>query len=448
MSLPQGTDPAKAGISFSSDTADVLPLDARADGAPGAIVTIASGASAVDISAYSALPPPYANATLELAPPLPDGSPFSAIAAAVGPHLIDVGWTQVGAEARATQFKIYRRRADAVSGELVGVVSPSGRTWHDTTVSASTTYAYTVIATESNGSASASTDVVSTPPAMQSSSIAAISGKGMFLYFVPDAADPNSYAKYDPDTVIARARAAGISHIEVRMARGTFFEGATSDARAWLDSFIDKATAAGITLIAWQVPRRATTDDAAQAVAIAQYRTAAGNGFSGLSLDIEDGENYMGLGADAKERMVDQIQMVRAAVGPAYLLVATVMSPKLTHWTNQRYPYARIAPYASVLQPMEYWHHFSSSSHHDYTQDEVTSACADSVSLTRDLAGRDVPINVAGQSDDLGTTGPPSSDEIGWCLTGSKAAGAVGQTFFDWRGTGDDAWAAIAGFQW
>jgi hypothetical protein len=146
--------------------------------------------------------------------------------------------------------------------------------------------------------------------------------------------------------------------------------------------------------------------------------------------------------------MVDHIEMVRQAVGPDYLIVATVMSPKLTHWTNQRYPYGRIAPFASVLQPMEYWHHFYSASNHAYTQAEVTSACADSVALTRDLAGRNLPVNVAGQSDDLGTTGPPSPDEIAWCLNGSKSAGAIGETFFDWRGTNDDNWAAIAGFSW
>jgi hypothetical protein len=97
---------------------------------------------------------------------------------------------------------------------------------------------------------------------------------------------------------------------------------------------------------------------------------------------------------------------------------------------------------------MEYWHHFYSASNHAYTQAEVTSACADSVALTRDLAGRNLPVNVAGQSDDLGTTGPPSPDEIAWCLNGSKSAGAIGETFFDWRGTNDDNWAAIAGFSW
>jgi hypothetical protein len=447
MQLPAGYDAAKAEVGFSSDAGDVLPLDGHALGAPGAIVTIAAGGQPVVVSA-SAVSPQEPEASIELPAPPADPATFGAVAETVGPHLIDVGWTPLPATAGVIEYKIYRRQAGERPGELIGVVSPTGHTWHDASVAPTTAYTYTVLAALSEGSVTASSGFIATPPDMQSTSIDAISGKGMFLYFVPDATDPNGYPNYDPDAVVAKAQSAGISHIELRLARGTFFEGSNPAARTWLDSFIDKADAAGIALIAWQVPRRATTDDAAQAVSIARYRTAAGNGFAGLALDIEDGENYMGAGDVARQRMVDEIQTVRQAVGPDYLVVATVMSPALTHWTNARYPYDRIAPYASVLQPMEYWHHFYRSTQHEYTQDEVTAACADSVSLTRGLAGRAVPINVAGQSDDLGATGPPSADEVGWCLSGSKAAGAVGQTFFDWRGTGDDVWSAIAGFRW
>jgi len=447
LAVPAGTDPKKLNITFSSDTADVLPLDPNATLAPGAIVTTGWASHAVTIVANSTDPAVGSQSLVIPAPPL-DPTAFAAVAQAVGPHLIDVGWMPLDPSSNVLDYKIYRRAAGARHGSLVASVSPTGRMWHDDSVAPSTSYKYTVVASRDGGSLVASTRFVSTPGAMTSSTIDAISGKGMFLYFTPGMADENGYGKYDPNGIVAKAVSSGISHIEVRMARGTFFEGSNAAARAWLDTLIDKAAASGIKLIAWQVPRRASSADAAAAVAAARYETAAGNGFAGLSLDIEDGDNYMGLGETAKQRMVDYIQTVRQAVGPDFLLVATVMSPALTHWTNARYPFARIAPFASVMQPMEYWHHFYSSSHHAYTQDEVTSACADSVSLTRQAAGRDIPINVAGQSDDLGTTGPPSPDEIGWCLAASKNAGAIGQTFFDWRGTNDDNWTAIAGFAW
>ena len=447
LAVPAAVDPKKLDLQWTSDQGDVLALDANASNAPGAIVTIADISSDVGVAVTDA------NAligrqAITISKPVIGPLSFQAVARAVGPHLVAVGWTPLVAGIGVSEYKIYRRQPGAVHGLLVANVSPSGRSWQDTSVAPNATYGYSVIASTSDGGAKAWTGAVQTPPALQGSSFDAVSGKGMFLYFVPIASDANSYTKYDPDAVVARARASGISHIEIRMARGTFVENATPAVRAWLDALIDKAAGAGIKLIAWQVPRRSTAADAATAVAAAEYTTAAGNGFSGLALDIEDGDNYMGAGEEAKQRMVDQIEMVREALGPDYLIVATVMSPALTHWTNARYPFARIAPYASVMQPMEYWHHFYSSTGHAYTQDEVTSACADSVALTRQQAGRDIPINVAGQSDDLGATGPPAPAEIGWCLGAAKSAGAIGQTFFDWRGTNDDDWSAIAGFAW
>lgn len=442
--VPSGVDPSRVNIDWSSDGADVLPLDPNAPGAPGAIVTASEGAS-FTVEAASDI---AGSQSTTLSTPSGANTDFAATAQPVGANLVDVGWLRMPDAAGVTQYKIYRRREGRAHGVLVATVSPNGRTWHDDTVSPDTSYDYTVLGSAATAAYKASTGFVTTASQLPSSSLASISGKGMFLYFTPDASGENSYLKYDPSTVVAKAQASGISHIEVRMARGTFVEASTPAAQAWLNELIDQATAAGIKLIAWQVPRRSTTADAATAVAAAEYTTPAGNGFSGLSLDIEDGDNYTGNGEVAKERMVDQIALVRRAVGPDYLVVATVMSPALTHWTNARYPFAGIATYASVMQPMEYWHHFYSSTHHAYTQDEVSGACAASVTLTREQAQRDIPINVAGQSDDLGTTGRPSADEIGWCLAGAKNAGAIGQTFFDWRGTGDDGWAAIAGFAW
>jgi hypothetical protein len=446
LALPAGVDASNLEVDWSSDAADVLPLDPNAPGAPGAIVTASENAefSVVASSSNAAI----GRQSIALAAPSISNLQFSATAQPIGARLVDVGWMHLPDDGNVTEYKVYRRRAGAVHGQLLATISPAGRSWRDDSVSPASAYIYTVVASRPAYPYSASTGFVTTGTALTSTTLSAISGKGMFLYFTPDAGGENSYLKYDPAAVISRAQTSGISHIEVRMARGTFAEAATPASRAWLDELIDRASAAGIRLIAWQVPRRSTTADAAAAVAAAEYTTPSGNGFSGISLDIEDGDNYMGNGDIAKQRMVDQIALVREAVGPDYLVVATVMSPALTHWTNARYPFSGIATYASVMQPMEYWHHFYTSKHHSYTQDEVSGACADSVSLTRQQAGRDIPINVAGQSDDLGTTGRPSSDEIGWCLAGAKGAGAIGQTFFDWRGTGDDGWSAIADFAW
>jgi hypothetical protein len=434
----------RAHVTFDAPSAEVVELDPWIEQGPSAAI-LASGGQNVTVTA-SALEPAAGSATLTLPAPPNDLGTFASVAQPIGPHLVAIGWTPLDASAGVREYKIFRRESGADHDTLVGVVSPAGHSWRDARVAASSSYEYSVVADVADGSVTSRAAQVSTPGDMPDTSLAALSGKGMFLFFSPDTNDRNSYAQFDPDGVISRASRAGISEIELRLSRGTFFEAATPESNAWLNRLIDTAATAGIKLIAWSVPRRNTVEDVAQSVAMARYRTPAGNGFAGLALDLEPGDNYMGYGDIARARMGDYMEMTRAAVGPDYLLVATVMSPRLTGWTNDQYPYSRIARYASVMQPMEYWHHFRGA--HDYMQADVSGACADAVSMTRTLAGRNVPVNVAGQSSDLGLTGAPAPDELASCLGGAKAAGALGETFFAWQGTAADQWAAIEAYRW
>jgi len=434
----------QAAVDFETSSGESLDLDPWIYQTPAALVTTSSGA-AVTVTA-TATSPIGASATLELPPPPSALTAFASVARVVGPHMVAVGWTPLQPSAGVRQYDVYRREPDGSGQTLISVVSPSGHAWRDTHVSPGTSYQYSVVAQLPSAHAEARTDTVQTPEAMSVSSLDAISGKGMFLFFSPDTSDQNSYEQFDPESVIAQAQRAGVSEIELRLSRGTFFEAASPQAHEWLDSLIDTASGAGIKLVAWSVPRRNSADDVAQSIAMAMYRTPTGNGFAGLALDLEPGTQYMGYGEAARERMADYMEMTRQAVGPAYLLVATVISPRLTHWTNDEYPYSRIARYASAMQPMEYWHHYRGG--HDYARTDVSGQCADAVSLTRSLAGRDVPVNVAGQSADLGRTGAPSPEELHWCLGAAKSAGAIGEMFFNWRATTPDQWAAIEAYRW
>lgn len=415
---------------------------------PAALITLVES-RAVTVTAKP-VNPSNRTVTVQLAAPAADAAAFACVARAVGPRLVNVGWTPLDASVGVVAFKVYRRESHAAHGRLIASLTSNAHAYRDDGVWPERHYRYAVVALLSAGAPlHARSNAVELTSDMPVTSLDAISGKGMFLFFTPDAADPEQgYPSYDIGSVIQTATAAGIRNIELRMAYGSFFEASNPGARAWLDSFIDASAAAGIRLLAWEVPRRATTSDIEESIAIARYRTPAGNGFSGLALDIENGDDYMGDGDDAKQGMVDYIHEVRLAVGHAYLVVATIVSPRLTHWTNAQYPYARIAPYASVLQPMEYWHYFYSTSHHVYSEDGVTTAIAGAVALTKQLAGRNVPVNVAGQSDDLGGTGVPTPDEIGWSLAAAKHAGAIGEMFFDWAGTPPDRWPAIGAFPW
>jgi len=394
--------------------------------------------------------PQNRTATLQLAAPPDDVASFACIAQSIGPHLVNVGWTPLNDSAAVTAFKVYRRESHAAVGHLVASLSANAHAYHDGDVWPGHTYRYAVIAlSATSGPLHVLSNAVETARDMPLTSLASISGKGMFLFFTPDEADPeHGYPAYDINAVMKKAVKAGIRNIELRLAYGSFFEASNPGARAWLDRFIDACANTHIRLLAWEVPRRAASPEIAEAIAIARYRTPAHHGFSGSALDIENGDDYMGDGVAAKQGMVDFIHQVRQAAGPGYLVIATVISPRLTHWTNAQYPYARIAPYASVLQPMEYWHYFYETSHHVYAKAGVKSAVTGAVTLTKQLAGRDVPVNVAGQSDDLGGTGVPSPDEIGWSLAAAKHAGAIGEMFFDWRGTPDNRWPTIGAFAW
>ena len=429
------------GATFSASTGQLIELEPSAVASDEATVTIGwARPVTVDISAQGQ--------TLVKTLPAPDAGAeaFDVAARAVGPHLVNVGWTPLGDSVGVSQYEVFRSTGEGDRPELVATLPANKHAYHDVDVDPDSRYRYSIAAETSEDSIQASAPTVQTPDALPVASARVVSGKGMFLYFSSLLSDPRNFRRYDPDHVIAEAQHAGIHVIELRMARGACTMAQTDAAHAWLDDLVDDAAAAGIKLLAWTVPRRDTTQDLAETIAAAEYRTPAGNGFDGVALDLETGANYMGDGAKARERMVQYIHDVRAAAGPQYLIVATVASPSIGDQTA--YPYAAIARYADVLQPMEYWHYFDEAAHHEYGRGEVASAATDAVTQTRELAGRDIPVNVAGQSVALEGTDAPSGREISWSLDASKSGGAIGETFFDWAGTGPDAWAAIQAFDW
>ena len=430
------------GAQFDTSTGQVIALERSPLDSDGAVVTIGwSRPVSVSISAGGQ------NRSVDL--PAPDDSldAFAATASAVGPHLVNIGWTPLSADSDVVDYKVYRTESDG-EPQLAAQLSASRHSWSDTDVSSGADYSYDVVADTSSGAVEANTQTVRAPAELPATPASALAGKGMFLYFSSIAADERYYGRFHPEAVIAEAKKAGIRVIEVRMARGSCAMAQTPSSRAWLDRLIDSAAQSRINLVAWTVPRRVTTQDLEETLTAAAYRTPAGNGFMGVALDLETGERYMGDGDKAVAAMVRYIRMVREAAGPQYLIVATVASPEMGNHTNADYPYARIAAYADVLQPMEYWHYFEQSSHHEYARREVAGASAAAVARTRELAGRDIPVDVAGQSVALEGTGSPSGREIQWSLGGAKSAGGIGETFFDWAGTGPDAWAAIQAFDW
>jgi hypothetical protein len=156
----------------------------------------------------------------------------------------------------------------------------------------------------------------------------------------------------------------------------------------------------------------------------------------------------------AKEEMVKFAQTFRKATGPNYLISSIVFTPYKTGYTNDIYPYKDLAAVTDVLQPMVFWHHFYESAHHVYTSAYVKAEVANAITMLKQLAGKDIPVNVIGQSISLGSTGLPSAQEITYALQAAKTTLGLGLSFFAWSDalitdtTESPTATGIVNFQW
>jgi hypothetical protein len=266
----------------------------------------------------------------------------------------------------------------------------------------------------------------------------------MWLFFSCNPADANFIGKWNVGRMLQTASRAGIHSIAVRVSYGAYWE-IESTARPYVDALLDGAAKLKIPVLAWTVPREASYDDLVQNLKALQYRTRAGNHFTGLSLDLETGPDFMGDGPIAFGALVRAIYTLRRAFGPAYPLVATIIDPATVNWAPTDYPYAGIARYASVLQPMTYWRTWSRGI---TTPQKTAAIVCKSIRTVRVYAHTNVPINVGGQTTDLSPEGPTPPAEIRASLAASKRCGAIGETFFDWKGTSAAQWRAIGSIPW
>jgi hypothetical protein len=355
------------------------------------------------------------------------------VAEALGPHAIQLGWfpgTNDGT------IRVVRRSSDHANLDVLTTSS----SLRDGTVEPGRAYRYEV----SLGGRARVVLRVSTPAEPPFASFDRFGGKAMWLSFSPSPFDAHAYARLDPNAIVARARASGIRAIELRVAYGPFSQ-ITPEDRATIDASIDAATSNGIAVLAWTVPRSTAFEDLATAVRMARYRTARGAHFAGLAVDLERGDDYLGNGAAGYAALGAYLGGIRAALGPRYPLVATVEDPFLEHLTGTDYPYRAIARDASVLQPMAYWRMLSKRA---VTPAAVRAALRGSYAATLREAGRNVPIDIGGQTAAEGPRGAPPAGEIDASIDESRRLGALGITFFDWTATSDAQWRAIARREW
>lgn len=284
---------------------------------------------------------------------------------------------------------------------------------------------------------------VSLPEAMPPQNLAVMNGKGMWLRFSDDPTDVESIWSFDPESVIKRAKEAGIKYIELRLTYGPFFE-ITDHIRSRVDAIIDEANANGIAVMAWIVPRAPTYEEFALDLEAARYKTAKGNGFVGLAVDFERGEQYLGTGPAARSAMADYGRQLREFLGPSALIASIVEDPYSNHLTDADVPYAQLASVSNVMQPMAYWRMFENAT----SAAEARTIIRRSINSLRLQMHANVAINVGGQTTGEGPCGATPPAEILSSMVESRRDGAIGETFFDWTGTLDDQWQALSTYSW
>jgi hypothetical protein len=245
-------------------------------------------------------------------------------------------------------------------------------------------------------------------------------GKGMWIY------EPKYAEQGDPVGIVTRAQAVGLTHLYVRL--GSSVDGFNN--AEFLDALLPVAHANGLRIIGWDFPYLDDPGaDATRAVDEISYTTPTGDRIDGFAADIETPAEQVAL---TPESATTYGSMIRTAVGPSYLLIATVPRPSPARQLD--YPYADVVRSFDAIAPMVYW---------------VTVRPDDAAGEAMDfLLAFGKPVLPVGQAYDSsyegGTPGTPTPDELDAFINTSSAHGASGVSFWSWQHASDDLWNAIA----
>jgi hypothetical protein len=227
----------------------------------------------------------------------------------------------------------------------------------------------------------------------------------------------------DPERVVRKAVDAGLTHLYLRVGSSKMgFYG-----QAELDALLPAAHAAGLAVVGWDfVYLFDPAADARRSFEAITYTTPDGQRMDAFSADIEtasEGVNLTAAGAAAYGREL------RALVGPAYPLIATVPRPSPKRW----FPFAEATADFDAIAPMVYW----------MNRDPATDARG----AVADLARFGKPLMPIGQAYDGAPEGGPAGDPSGAAITqfleASLESGAVAVSFWVWHHATGEQWSAI-----
>lgn len=253
------------------------------------------------------------------------------------------------------------------------------------------------------------------PPRPRHVSLAAISGKGIWLTVWP-------HQVLNVKAVVATARSAGLHQLWIRT--GSSQNGFYGGAR--LKRLVAAAHAAGIAVIAWDFPT--LSNPAADARRAA---SAFGEGVDAFSPDIEAAAEGTHLTA---RRVRYYLSLVREIAGNRPV-IATVPAPD-SYWLTF-YPYNAEAPYVDAFAPMVYW-----------ACTEPGAAVEEAVAYLSKMR----PVAPIGQDYNMGPEGGPpglpTPKEIWRFLYVAKSLHTVGASLYDFESGGPAQLKTLAEYPW
>lgn len=359
------------------------------------------------------------------------------VASALGPHEIELGWFPE----EQNWTRIYRFEPGGIRKLLAAIDGPSS-SFRDTSVLPGNRYDYEVTRA---GYVPVKLGPIQALPQPPRTSLSDVSGKGIWLYFSNNPLDALYWKHLNPQRVVQDAVHAGLHYVELRTAYGAYWE-ITPEAEPTIDAIIDGLAAHGIVTVGWTVPRDTTYEDLRMSTRTAYYQTAKGTHLYALATDVERGSEFLGASPQGGYAAIWQyVRDVRQAMGPEYIISPNVEDAYLEHLDNTKYPFAKIARFASVLQPMAYWRMMR---RHPTTAATVRILLSASYATLLREAGRKIPISIGGQTDAEGPNGYPPASEITASLATAKSVGALGECFFAYDGTQGYQWAALGAYPW
>jgi hypothetical protein len=247
-----------------------------------------------------------------------------------------------------------------------------------------------------------------------------------------DIYDGRVYAQ--PEATAARIAARGVKTVWAETAN--YRAGEDVVQRERLGRFVEALHARGVRVVAWYLPGHLNHGlDLRRARAMLEFRTATGQAFDGVALNIE-GTKLRNVALRSR-RAVDLTRRTREAAGSTPLAIVPFnprgLERRPTTWPG--FPWAGLAAHADAFAPMAYTG--GAYTGFDATYGYVTRALRLLRTHTRNP---DLAIHVAG-----GVANRLGPEELaGFVAAVADDGRTIGVSLYDWETTSPAAWRALA----